>query len=161
MHRTAKIPLAMKTESFHQLGERITAAVVGNLRPGDREETASVLGGLCGLDTLYGAESWLGCALALNEGIDAVDKLAVVILDSHVYFLCFFLYAQYYTTNGNPAQLFFMMFLKFFIRCITSKNCICINVSYRNEIFRFGHADEFCIRASYSRLEFTSCRFPS
>ena len=68
----------MDTESLNQLAERVTAAVLRDLGAGKREDTVPVLRGLRRLDALDGAEARLVRALALNEGIDAVDELAVV-----------------------------------------------------------------------------------
>ena len=102
-----RTPLAVETESVHQLGEGVAAAVLRDLGAGDREQTATVLRRLCRLDALHRAELRLGRALALNEGVDAVDELAVVIeLDCHVFCPLFCFDASYYSTNGIPAQLF-------------------------------------------------------
>lgn len=122
-----RTPLAVETESVHQLGEGIAAAVLRDLGAGDREQTATILRRLCGLDALHRAKLRLGRALALNEGVDAVDELAVVIeLDCHVFILCFALMPHIISQMGIPRNCFHEVFENFFVNDITFKKCFCM-----------------------------------
>jgi hypothetical protein len=77
--------LTVETESRHQLAERITATVVGNLGAGNGKEPLAVLGSLGRLDALDRAETRLRGRMTLRKGVDAMYELAVVCISRHCF----------------------------------------------------------------------------